>query len=202
MHPKASLYPAVLAAAQHPPPPVQELQSGFLYRRWYRCHADLSAFLPPQQHLQRVAAHSLDPEQFRRLFDLPAVPVMLTGAMDSWPLFPCSLEDFAATCSSSTFQVSKPGAGGRARMTVADYVEYMQRQADEEPLYVFDPDFDQPEAAPQLLDSYSTPLVFDQDYTAVLGELVGWMQQREGRLARQHHKRQVFVMVWPSHAAQ
>lgn len=32
-----------------------------------------------------------------------------------------------------------PGAAGRTRMRLADYLAYAAQQADEEPLYVFDP---------------------------------------------------------------
>ena len=45
----------------------------------------------------------------------------------------------------------------------------MQRQADEEPLYIFDHDF--VAAAPELATEYTVPHVFDQDLLQLLGEL-------------------------------
>lgn len=60
--------------------------------------------------------------------------------------------------------VSKP-PGGALRMTLADYAAYMAAQADEEPLYIFDPDFGS--HSPELLSRYRLPAVFDQDYFEV-----------------------------------
>jgi hypothetical protein len=52
-------------------------------------------------------------------------------------------------------------------MTLSAYYDYLGRQADEEPLYVFDGAFG--ESAPQLLAGYQVPHLFAQDYHAVLG---------------------------------
>jgi hypothetical protein len=53
-------------------------------------------------------------------------------------------------------------------MRLRDYVEYMRAQHDEEPLYIFDPEFI--DAAPAMLEAYSVPHLFAQDYFAMLGE--------------------------------
>jgi hypothetical protein len=58
-------------------------------------------------------------------------------------------------------------AGGRLLMTLAAYYDYLGRQVDEEPLYVFDGAFG--ESAPRLLAGYQVPRPFEQDYHAVLG---------------------------------
>ena len=47
----------------------------------------------------------------------------------------------------------------------------MQRQADEEPLYIFDHDF--VAAVPELATEYTVPHVFDQDLLQLLGGWVG-----------------------------
>ena len=49
----------------------------------------------------------------------------------------------------------------------------VQRQGDEEPLYIFDHDFIA--AAPELAAEYTVPHVFDQDLLQLLG---GWMTER------------------------
>lgn len=56
-------------------------------------------------------------------------------------------------------------------MRFRDYVDYMLRQADEEPLYIFDEDFG--DAAPGMLQWYAAPRVMDQDFAALLGALRG-----------------------------
>jgi hypothetical protein len=138
-----------------------------MYRRWYRCHVDLSAFSPLQDGILKVPAAGISPEQFRQQYDQTSTPVMLKGAISTWPLAKLSLQPFIYSFGSKSLQVSKPG-GGKLKMDLAVYGDYMQRQHDEEPLYVFDAAFG--ETAPELLDLYSVPEPFDQDFTAVLGE--------------------------------
>jgi hypothetical protein len=52
-------------------------------------------------------------------------------------------------------------------MSLPSYYAYLARQVDEEPLYVFDATFG--ESAPQLLQAYSVPACFTQDYYSALG---------------------------------
>lgn len=52
-------------------------------------------------------------------------------------------------------------------MSLPSYYAYLARQVDEEPLYVFDATFG--ESTPQLLQAYSVPACFGQDYYAALG---------------------------------
>lgn len=77
------------------------------------------------------------------------------------------LSNLSATYSTAVFKASRP-SGGKTTMRFADYVDYMIRQADEEPLYVFDEEFG--EAAPGMLQWYTPPSVITQDLTSVLGE--------------------------------
>ncbi|GIL43682.1 hypothetical protein Vafri_1339, partial [Volvox africanus] len=85
----------------------------------------------------------------------------MEAQVSSW-----SLPALSAAFPSSLFKVSKPH-GGRALMTLPAYVDYMARQADEEPLYVFDATF--AEAAPGIRKLYDVPHVFTKDYYAELG---------------------------------
>lgn len=62
------------------------------------------------------------------------------------------------------FSVSKP-SGGSLRMRLSDFKQYMAVQTDEEPLYIFDPQFGN--HSPELLNLYSVPDVFDQDFYEV-----------------------------------
>ncbi|GFR41509.1 hypothetical protein Agub_g2203, partial [Astrephomene gubernaculifera] len=160
--------PAAVEAAARPLPPLPGLHSPFLYRRWYRCHADLSSFLPPPgaPSVARVNATRMSPQQFSQLYDSPCMPVLLEGLMADWPAASWSLPSLCAAFPSSRFKVSKPH-GGRALMTLPAYVDYMARQSDEEPLYVFDAGF--VEAAPGMRQLYDVPHVFTTDYLETLG---------------------------------
>ncbi|KXZ56197.1 hypothetical protein GPECTOR_1g170 [Gonium pectorale] len=158
----------VVQTAGRPLPPLTGLQSAFLYRRWYRCHVDVRGFTPPPDSagVDVVPAGGMSPGEFLERFDRPSMPALLTGLQDKWPAHKWTLDALCAAFPTARFKVSKPH-GGRALMTMPAYVDYMARQADEEPLYVFDPSF--AEAAPGIRDLYEVPHVFDKDYFSVLG---------------------------------
>lgn len=89
------------------------------------------------------------------------------------------LDSLAAAYGSTLFSASKP-SGGKAAVLLSDYIlSYMARQADEEPLYVFDEDIG--EAAPGMLSWYAAPSVVQGALAAVLREWGrGWDQEGEG----------------------
>lgn len=63
------------------------------------------------------------------------------------------MEGLAAKYGACTFSVTKPGAAtGHARMRMDHYCQYIAHQSDEEPLYIFDPNFGN--TAPAMLDAY------------------------------------------------
>eukprot|EP00879_Flechtneria_rotunda_P026685 GHRR01028497.1.p1 GENE.GHRR01028497.1~~GHRR01028497.1.p1 ORF type:complete len:280 (-),score=82.80 GHRR01028497.1:448-1254(-) len=168
-----SLAAAVAAAASGSPSLLPGFTSEFLYRRWYRSNMRLSTFLPPADEIPRVDYGSLNPQSYYNRYDLPAQPVILTGFMSAeWPegwQQHWQLDQLAELYCDRVFRASRP-LGGKTKMRFRDYVDYMLRQADEEPLYIFDEDF--ADSAPEMLDWYKAPSVIVQDHTSVLGELV------------------------------
>lgn len=68
-----------------PPAPVPGFDSQFLNKRWRRINMQLADFTPPQQHVQRMDAAGMTPDEFRLQYDQPCRPVALQGIMDLWP---------------------------------------------------------------------------------------------------------------------
>ena len=120
-----------------PPPPL-------VSRRWYRCHVDLSSFLPAADGLPRLGeaeGAALTPQAFEARFDAPRQPVVAAGLLGGWaPLRDWAPAALGARYGEREVRVSKPlAASGRsARMRLDAYLQYAAVQADEEPLYVFD----------------------------------------------------------------
>ena len=103
-HPSCSR-PDLTAADLVPLARVPGFSSDALYRRWYRCHVDLSAFLPQPAPAAFAAesgpgpiagpavpgiphipdASSLSAEEFEARFDSPGQPVLLGGLTADWP---------------------------------------------------------------------------------------------------------------------
>jgi hypothetical protein len=63
-------------------------------------------------------------------------------------------QQLAATNGHCTFKTGLP-QGGKALMQLGHYIQYMQQQADEDPLYIFDEDF--AAAAPGMTQWYQAP---------------------------------------------
>ena len=59
---------------------------------------------------------------------------MMHAARRNW-----TIDGLLERCGFAAFQVSRPRhCGGKIKMLLKDYVEYMRAQQDEEPLYIFD----------------------------------------------------------------
>ncbi|GAX73493.1 hypothetical protein CEUSTIGMA_g945.t1 [Chlamydomonas eustigma] len=156
---------------------VQGFQSMFLYKRWCRSHMNVSSFLPTKstycdknhdscRTLAIVDASKLSIEQFEADYDLPAVPCILQNAVNSWPVQKWTFDHLSEHFGAIAFGASRP-TGGSAPMLMKDFVDYMKRQSDEEPLYIFDKAF--AERAPEMLSHFSVPSVFHQDLMSCLG---------------------------------
>lgn len=134
----------------------------------------------PRDVIPRVPLDELRADTFRRRFDGPGMPVVITGATGSWPArhYWRSFASLASRCPPGTrwdiaHRVGQAsGATPRVKslsMSLEEYASYCATQCDEMPLYVFDARFG--EKAPLLLHDYSvsTLRVFAEDIFEVLG---------------------------------
>ncbi|XP_077249906.1 transferases, transferring glycosyl groups isoform X2 [Tasmannia lanceolata] len=135
----------------------------FLYKRWYRRHTALDAFSTDRGDLERKKNLSL--EEFRQQYD-GRKPVLLTELAETWPARSTwTTDQLLRNYGDTAFRLSQK-SGKKITMKVKDYVSYMNRQHDEDPLYIFDDQFG--EAAPDLLKDYNVPHLFEEDLFDVL----------------------------------
>ncbi|XP_019174529.1 PREDICTED: F-box protein At1g78280 isoform X2 [Ipomoea nil] len=135
----------------------------FLYRRLYRCYTALNGFAFDNGNVERSKNLSL--EEFHDKYD-GQKPVLIAGLADSWPASNTwTTEQLVLKYGDTTFKISQRSPR-KITMTLKDYVSYMQLQHDEDPLYIFDEKFG--EVAPGLLEDYSVPHLFQEDFFDVL----------------------------------
>ncbi|XP_047341071.1 F-box protein At1g78280 [Impatiens glandulifera] len=135
----------------------------FLLRRYYRCHTTLAGFSFDQGNVERKEDISL--ENFQDEFD-GKKPVLLTGLAESWPArHMWTVDKLIKNYGDTTLRISQKSAK-KISMKFKDYASYMNNQHDEDPLYIFDDKFG--EVAPGLLEDYSVPHLFKEDYFDVL----------------------------------
>ncbi|XP_072972214.1 lysine-specific demethylase JMJ21 [Typha angustifolia] len=135
----------------------------FLYRRWYRRFTMLNAFYLDNGVLERKKDLSL--EEFHSQYD-GKKPVLLTELAETWPAkSKWTIDQLLLNCGDVAFRISQR-TPKKVKMKFKDYVSYMKIQHDEDPLYIFDDNFG--EAAPALLEDYSVPHLFQEDFFDVL----------------------------------
>eukprot|EP00752_Nemacystus_decipiens_P007525 g6725.t1 len=105
----------------------------------------------------------LSPEDFRRLYEEPNKPVVLTDAAASWP----ALHRWTRDKLSSAHGDLRLHAGG-LEFALTDYLRYAEESKDELPLYVFDKRF--ADKCPELGTEYEVPQVFPDDLFSALGK--------------------------------
>ncbi|OQU92485.1 hypothetical protein SORBI_3001G350900 [Sorghum bicolor] len=134
-----------------------------LYRRWYRCFTTLSSFSFDDGHVERKDDLLLD--QFRSQYDGKG-PVLLTKLAETWPArTKWTLQQLTKDFGEVPFRISQRSPQ-KITMKLKDYVSYMELQHDEDPLYIFDDKFG--ESAPTLLEDYSVPHLFQEDFFDIL----------------------------------
>ncbi|RYY39083.1 hypothetical protein EON62_00030 [archaeon] len=138
-------------------------------------HPSATAYAYPAV-VPRVRAAALTPAVFESLFEAMRLPFICEDAVEAWPAAQgrWAPDALAQACGDAKFRMSHRfgalhGREVKVTATMAEYVAYMRAQADELPLYIFDPKFG--ERVPTLLQDY-TPAAFPwlrQDYFACLG---------------------------------
>lgn len=137
----------------------------FLYRRWYRCFTTLDAFCIDNGDIERKTDLSL--EEFHSLYD-GQKPVLLTDLAKTWPAKnKWTFNQLLLKFGDVTFRISQRSSK-KITMKFKDYVSYMELQHDEDPLYIFDDKFG--ESAPDLLEDYRIPHLFQEDFFDVLDD--------------------------------
>ncbi|CAG8472472.1 1324_t:CDS:10 [Paraglomus brasilianum] len=152
---------------------LKGIQSRYLYAKWCRCNMFLGNFVPPPEALGRIAIENgeiLSKTKFNNLYDAPSMPCLITNtgvekwrAWDEW-----KLNDIVHKYGNKIFRVANE-RGGKVKyvpMTLASYLNYIRRQHDETPLYVFDPSF--VDNIPEMGSAYQVSEYFQDDLFSVL----------------------------------
>ncbi|KAJ6852279.1 F-box protein isoform X1 [Iris pallida] len=93
-------------------------------------------------------------------------PLLLTDLAETWPARKkWTIDQLLLSYGDVAFRLSQRSSK-KITMSFKDYVSYMEIQHDEDPLYIFDDKFG--DVAPPLLEDYSVPHLFQEDFFDVL----------------------------------
>lgn len=148
---------------------LEGFYSPYMYENYYRANVSMEYFRTiPKTTVDR--RHNLSYEEFVKEYLIPNKPVVISGHMDKWPAASeWTVEKLSQKYGAIRFKTDEVDAEShKFKMRFTDYVQYMLENQDEDPIYMFDPCFD--ERAPKMLKDYRIPEYFQEDFFAALGE--------------------------------
>lgn len=145
---------------KHEPLAISGHYSDFFYQPHLCANIPLKKRWLSKDTVDRRADLTLD--DFRREYEVPNVPVIITDVVTKWPAFGKWNTEFWRDTHGSLV-VHMAGID----LPMSDYLDYAQSTTDEAPLIVFDKRFG--EKAPDLLQDFEVPLYFKDDLFDLLG---------------------------------
>lgn len=148
---------------RYPPHPTPQVVSDILAMPWLYATSDIDPTWLEVENIDRLPAGQIDPREFRTRYEEKNRPVLLSGAAAHWPALSKWTDEYVDEAYGAQHtRVSN------APMPIAEYRRYVREARDEQPVYLFDPDF--VEHAPRLARDFTVPDVFEEDWFRVLGE--------------------------------
>ncbi|CAH0477681.1 unnamed protein product [Peronospora belbahrii] len=115
------------------------------------------------ESIERRNAKNMTLDEFKRDFEGPNVPVIITNAIDNWAAMDKWTDEYLSdVCKGTTFY-----AGG-FQFPMDEYLNYARVLQDDQPLFIFDKKF--AAKVPRLAKDYMVPEYFREDYFALLDE--------------------------------
>lgn len=88
-------------------------------------------------------------------------------ALDKWQLQALAQDE---SLLSRRFKCGEDDDGDNIRVRLAHFLQYLQHNRDDSPLYIFDSGFDDDKTAKSILEDYQVPLYFRQDLFGLVSE--------------------------------
>ncbi len=130
----------------------------------------LDSSAPGFRPIDIVDAKVLDVTQFYNDYATRGKPVIIRGALNSWPAVGGHRWDFvqlAKRFKHVLFKVGEDDDGRKLRAKMKTFIDYMEHQTDDSPLYLFE--CGMTGQTDSLVDDYSIPKYFPHDFLNLAG---------------------------------
>jgi len=115
--------------------------------------------------LPRIKRSEVSPAEFFTRFAAARRPCIIEGALDSWPAMQnWDLDRLLHKYRHTPFKVGEDDKGRKLRMKLKYFLDYMEHQKDDSPLYLFETKVEGDAQARKLLDDFEVPDLFPNDF--------------------------------------
>ncbi len=121
--------------------------------------------------VSRVDAREVSANEFMAKFEAAGLPVVIRNVMkaQNWADKEAWLPDkLQYRFKDARFKCGEDDDGYSVKVKLKYFLEYMRHQQDDSPLYVFDSHFDEHPIAKSLLEDYTVPHVFPDDFFSLV----------------------------------
>lgn len=111
-------------------------------------------------------------ERFVRDYEIPEIPVMITGFADKWPAFTkWRYQDLIqGPYRDAMLKAGEDDDGYSLKIRLKYYLQYMHSQKDDSPVYLFDSHFDTNPDCKGMIDDFTVPPYFGDDLFNLMGD--------------------------------
>ena len=126
---------------------------------------------PINPSIDRVRCNHLSTERFVRQYERTGTPVILTGCADHWSARAnWTFEALLSKYGNTLFKCGEDDEGYKVKIKLKYFLEYVIKQQDDSPMYVFDNSFDEHPVAKALMQDFDIPKYFREDLFSLVGE--------------------------------
>lgn len=144
------------------PVKVRGFYSDLLFQSFYCAAAPIEDAWLAVENIDRRSAKELTLEDFKKEYERPNKPVIITDAVESWPARHKWTDEYLVEVSRGQTFI----AGG-FQLPMDKYLQYSRTLMDDQPLFIFDKQFET--KVPQLGLDYAVPEYFQEDFFSLLG---------------------------------
>ncbi|KIH58886.1 JmjC domain protein [Ancylostoma duodenale] len=128
--------------------------------------------LPPlDDKMVRVDGTKITPDEFRRKYEAPRVPCVITGLTRHWKAHEnWTLRNLLKNYGNEYFKCGASPKGRSVHLKFKYFFEYMAEYDDDSPLYIFDGSFDERKGTKKMLLDYEVPEIFQESLFDLLGK--------------------------------
>jgi hypothetical protein len=137
-----------------------------MFKRWYRSCVNPRYYevSSPQTQIDRISATELTVQEFIERYERASKPVLISDITKKWAAqYNWTKEKLLERHADTKFRT-----GGGFKMKLRRFFRYLERQHEQQPLYLFDQNY--PENAEPMGSEYAVPPYFPEDLFEITGE--------------------------------